>query len=152
MPTGRELGRPIEILLAEDSPSDALLTKEALKQGRVNNTLHHVEDGVQAMEFLRKEGEYVDAPRPDVVLLDLNMPRKGGQDVLREIRADDDLDTLAVIVLTTSEDEHDVLAAYGLNANCYITKPVDMQQFIACMQALDGFWLTWVALPPANEL
>jgi CheY-like chemotaxis protein len=151
MPVGKNLGRPVEILLVEDSPSDALLTKEALRQGKVNNTLHHVEDGVEAMAFLRKEGEYVDAPCPDVILLDLNLPRMSGQEVLKEIRADERLSSLPVIVLTTSADEHDILAAYGLNANCYITKPVDMQQFIATMRALDGFWLTWVTLPPCQD-
>jgi CheY-like chemotaxis protein len=150
MPTGKELGRPIEILLVEDSPSDALLTKEALRRGKVNNTLHHVEDGVEALAFVRRQGVYGNAPRPDVILLDLNMPRKGGQEVLKEIREDEALKALPVIVLTTSDDEHDVLAAYGMNANCYITKPVDMQQFVACMQALDGFWLTWVSLPAAD--
>lgn len=148
MPNGKNLGRPIEILLVEDSPSDALLTKEALRQGKVNNTLHHVEDGVDALAFLRKEGEYADVPRPDVILLDLNLPRMSGQEVLKEIRSDESLKCLPIIILTTSDDEGDVLAAYGLSANCYITKPVDMGQFVATMQALDGFWLTWVTLPP----
>ena len=147
MPTGKQLGRPIEILLVEDSPSDALLTQEALKLGRVQNTLHHVEDGVEALAFLRKEGDYAGVSRPDVILLDLNMPRKGGREVLQEIRADENLKTLPVMVLTTSEDEGDVHDAYGLNANCYITKPVDMAQFTAAMAALDQFWLTWVMLP-----
>lgn len=153
MPSGKNLGRPIEILLVEDSPSDALLTKEALRQGKVSNTLHHVEDGVDALAFLRKEGEYADVPRPDVILLDLNLPRMSGQEVLKEIRADESLKCLPVIILTTSDDERDVLAAYGECANCYITKPVDMSQFVATMQALDSFWLTWVTLPPgpAND-
>lgn len=151
MPTAKNLGRPAEILLVEDSPSDALLTKEALRQGKVINTLHHVVDGVEAMGFLRKEGKYADAQRPDVILLDLNMPRMGGQEVLRDIRADKALRTIPVIVLTTSDDEHDILAAYGLAANCYITKPVDLQQFISVMQALDSFWLTWVTLPPNSR-
>lgn len=148
MPNGKKLGRAVEILLVEDSPSDALLTQEALKQGKVKNALHHVEDGVEALAFLRKEGEFANVPRPDVILLDLNMPRKGGKEVLEEIRNDEDLETLPVIVLTTSDDEKDVHEAYGLNANCYITKPVDMSQFIKAMAALDQFWLTWVTLPP----
>ena len=148
MPNGKNLGRPIEILLVEDSPSDALLAKEALRRGKVNNTLHHVEDGVDALAFLRKEGEYAEMPRPDVILLDLNLPRMSGQEVLQEIHADESLKCLPVIVLTTSDDERDVLAAYGLSANCYITKPVDMGQFVETMLALDGFWLTWVTLPP----
>ena len=147
MPKASQLGRPVEILLVEDSPSDALLTKEALKRGKVNNSLHHVPDGVEALAYLRRQGDYADAPRPDVVLLDLNMPRKGGMEVLQEVRADKDLECLPVIVLTTSDDERDVLEAYEFRANCYITKPVDMQQFVAAMQALDGFWLTWVSLP-----
>ncbi|HRX80062.1 MAG: response regulator [Planctomycetaceae bacterium] len=150
MPNGKNLGRPVEILLVEDSPSDALLAKEALRQGKVKNTLHHVEDGVEAMAFLRKEPPFIDAPRPDVILLDLNLPRMSGQEVLKAIRDDKRLSSLSVIVLTTSSDERDVLAAYGLKANCYITKPVDMQQFIATMQALEGFWLTWVTLPPGS--
>ncbi len=148
MANGKNLGRLVEILLVEDSPSDALLTKEALRQGKVNNTLHHVEDGVDAMAFLRKEGAYANSPRPDVILLDLNLPRMSGQEVLKEIRGDERLSCIPVIVLTTSEDERDVKEVYGLNANCYLTKPVGMQQFIETMQALDGFWLTWVTLPP----
>lgn len=151
MPTGMNLGRPVEILLVEDSPSDALLTREALRQGKVNNSLHHVEDGVEALAYLRQEGKYADASRPDVILLDLNMPRMGGQEVLKEIRADEALNCLPVIVLTTSDDERDVLAAYSVNANCYITKPVDMQQFVEAMRALDNFWLTWVALPSGQS-
>ncbi|MBC8351175.1 MAG: response regulator [Planctomycetes bacterium] len=147
MPNGKSLGRIVEILLVEDSPSDALLTKQALKLGKVKNKLHHVEDGVEALAFLRKEGDYAEMARPDVVLLDLNMPRKNGREVLQEIRADENLKTLPVIVLTTSDDERDVHDAYGLSANCYITKPVDMAQFTAAMVALDQFWLTWVMLP-----
>ncbi|MBP86683.1 MAG: response regulator [Planctomycetaceae bacterium] len=147
MPNGKDLARPVAILLVEDSPSDALLTKEALKLGKVQNTFHHVEDGVEALAFLRQEGDYAGVPRPDVILLDLNMPRKDGREVLEEIRADENLKTLPVIVLTSSDDEHDVHDAYGLSANCYITKPVDMTQFTAAMVALDQFWLTWVMLP-----
>lgn len=143
--------RSIVILLVEDSPSDALLTLEALKQGHVADTLQHVKDGVEALKYLRREGQYADAERPDVILLDLNMPRKNGHEVLREIRADDELRYLLVIVLTTSDDEHDVQKAYGLNANCYITKPVDMNAFVDAMRALGDFWLNWVTLPPKSK-
>ena len=138
----------IEVLLVEDSPSDAMLTIEALREGCVTERLHHVEDGVEALAYLRREGKYADARRPDVVLLDLNMPRKNGHEVLKEIRADDRLQFLPVIVLTTSDDERDVLEAYGENANCYITKPVDLKAFVRAMQSLGDFWLKWVTLPP----
>ena len=150
MPLGKSLGRPINILLVEDSPSDALLTKEALRQAEVNSNLRRVEDGVEALALLRKEGEYADAARPDVILLDLNLPRMSGQEVLKAIRADESLKCLPVIVLTTSDDERDILAAYRLYANCYLTKPVDMSDFVATMRAFDDFWLTWVTLPPAD--
>ncbi len=138
----------IEVLLVEDSPSDAMLTIEALREGCVTERLHHVEDGVEALAYLRREGKYADARRPDVVLLDLNMPRKNGHEVLKEIRADDALQFLPVIVLTTSDDERDVLEAYGENANCYVTKPVDLNAFVRAMRSLGDFWLTWVTLPP----
>ncbi len=144
-----KLGRPIEILLVEDNPSDALITQEALRKGKVSNTLHLVKDGVEAMAFLRRQGEYANVPRPDVILLDLNLPEMSGEEVLKQIRADESLSSLPVIILTTSADERDVLAAYGLKANCFITKPVAMSQFIATMQALDSFWLTWVTPPHA---
>ncbi|WP_372897974.1 response regulator [Stieleria sp.] len=140
--------RKIEVLLVEDSPSDAMLTIEALREGCVTERLHHVEDGVEALAYLRREGKYSDARRPDVVLLDLNMPRKNGHEVLKEIRADDALQFLPVIVLTTSDDERDVLEAYGENANCYITKPVDLNAFVRAMRSLGDFWLKWVTLPP----
>ncbi|MCS7466499.1 response regulator [Stieleria sp. ICT_E10.1] len=138
----------IEVLLVEDSPSDAMLTIEALREGCVTERLHHVEDGVEALAYLRREGKYCDVRRPDVVLLDLNMPRKNGHEVLKEIRADDALQFLPVIVLTTSDDERDVLDAYGENANCYITKPVDLNAFVRAMRSLGDFWLKWVTLPP----
>jgi CheY-like chemotaxis protein len=141
------LGRPIEILLVEDSPSDTELTIEALAGAKVANRLSTVEDGVQAMEFLRRKGAYAQAPRPDLILLDLNLPRKDGREVLAEIRADEKLTTIPVVVLTTSQAEKDVLHAYALHANCYITKPVDFKQFLGVVSAIEGFWLTVVKLP-----
>lgn len=150
MPTGKELGRPIEILLVEDSPTDALLAKEALKRGDIDHKLHHVEDGIQAMRFLHREEPYTDAPWPDVVLLDLNMPGMNGLEVLEAIRADASLRRLPVMVMTTSSDEQDVNAAYDRNVNCYITKPVDLRDFIEVMQSLNRFTLTWVALPTSD--
>ncbi len=142
-----QLGRPIEILLVEDSPSDTELTVEALAAAKVSNRLSTVEDGVQAMEFLRREGGYVQAPRPDLILLDLNLPRKDGREVLAEIKADERLKAIPVVVLTTSQAERDVLRAYALNANCYITKPVDFKQFLEVIKAIEDFWLTVVKLP-----
>lgn len=148
MPNRQSSRRPLVILLVEDSPSEALLTKEALRQGKVHSTLHHVEDGVEALAFLRKQGGYVDAPRPDLVFLDWNLPRKSGREVLQEIRRDKSLCSLPVIILTTSNDDRDVLAAYSLSANCYVAKPVDLNQFAAALKALDDFWGTWTILPP----
>lgn len=142
------LGRPIEILLVEDSPSDTDLTVEALASAKVCNHLSVVEDGVQAMQFLRREGEYAQASRPDLVLLDLNLPRKDGRELLAEIRADEKLTAIPVVVLTTSQAERDVLHAYALHANCYIAKPVDFQQFLEVIEAIEGFWLSVVKLPP----
>ncbi len=142
-----DLGRPIEILLVEDSPSDTDLTVEALASAKVTNRLSIVEDGVQAMEFLRREGQYAQAPRPDLILLDLNLPRKDGREVLEEIRADENLTAIPVVVLTTSEAEQDVLRAYALHANCYITKPVNFPQFLEVIEAIEGFWLSVVKLP-----
>ncbi len=140
--------KPIEILLAEDSPSDAGLTRQALKRGHVRNNLHHVEDGVDLMKFLRREVPYADAPRPDVILLDLNMPRMDGREVLDALLKDEDLRSIPVVVLTTSEAESDVLTAYNLKASCYISKPVDLPQFLTAMQSFKNFWMTWVKLPP----
>ncbi len=142
-----QLGRPIEILLVEDSPSDADLTVGALADAKVANRLSVVEDGVQAMEFLRRQGDYAQAPRPDLILLDLNLPRKDGREVLAEIKADDKLKAIPVVVLTTSQAEKDVIQAYTLQASCYVTKPVDFKQFLEVVGALDGFWLTIVRLP-----
>lgn len=142
------LGRPIEILLVEDSPSDTELTVEALAGAKVCNHLSAVEDGAQAMEFLRREGNYAQAPRPDLILLDLNLPRMDGREVLAEIRADAKLTGIPVVVLTSSQAEKDVLRAYALHANCYITKPVDFTQFLEVIEAIEGFWLSVVKLPP----
>ena len=140
--------RPIEILLVEDSPSDAEFTVEALKEAKVRNHLNLAEDGVQAMEFLRRQGRYANAPRPDLIMLDLNLPRKDGREVLAELKADDHLKMIPVVVLTTSRAEEDVLRAYQLHANCYITKPVDFQQFLNVVRSIESFWLFVVTLPP----
>ena len=144
-------GRPIEILLVEDSSTDVMLTEEALEQAKMRNNLHVVKDGVEAMAFLRKQGQYADVPRPDLMLLDLNMPRKDGREVLTEVKTDDDLKYIPVVVLTTSQAQEDVLKAYGLHANCYITKPVDFEQFASVVQAIDQFWFTVVTLPKGDN-
>ncbi len=141
------IGRPIEILLVEDNPGDVRLTREALKEDKVRNNLHVVEDGLAALDWLRREGKYDSAPRPDIILLDLNLPKKDGREVLSEIKTDNDLKRIPVVVLTTSKDEEDVLRAYNFNANCYITKPVDLEQFIRVVKAIEQFWLTIVKLP-----
>jgi two-component system, chemotaxis family, response regulator Rcp1 len=140
-------GRPVEILLVEDSPGDVRLTQEALREGQVRNNLHVVTDGVEALAFLRRAGKYAAVPRPDVILLDLNLPKKDGREVLAEIKADDDLRRIPVVILTTSQDERDVLRAYDLHANCYIAKPVNLDQFIAVIRSIESFWLTIVTLP-----
>ncbi len=139
--------RPIEILLVEDSPSDAALTIEALKAGKIANRLSHVEDGVEALEFLNRRGKYANAARPDLIMLDLNLPRKDGRDVLAEIKNDPDLKIIPIIVLTTSRADEDILRSYELNANCYITKPVDFTHFIDVVKSIEQFWLTVVTLP-----
>jgi CheY-like chemotaxis protein len=141
-------GRPIEILLVEDSPSDTELTREALRDAKVRNHLTVVEDGVQAMNLLRHQGPYVGAPRPDLIMLDLNLPRKDGREVLAEIKEDPDLKAIPVVVLTTSQAEQDILRAYNLHANCYITKPVDFDQFLEAVRSIETFWLLVVRLPP----
>ena len=141
---------PVEILLVEDNPGDVRLTKEALKEGKVYNNLHWAKDGVEALEFLRRQGKYANAPRPDIILLDLNLPKKDGREVLVEIKGDNELALIPVVVLTTSKAEEDVLKSYELHANCYVTKPVDLDQFIRVVKSIDGFWLTVVTLPPAR--
>jgi CheY-like chemotaxis protein len=142
-------GEPIEILLIEDNPDDALLTIDALRDGRVRNRVNVVEDGVEAMAYLRREGQYRDAPRPDLILLDLNLPRKNGREVLAEVKQDPHLRRIPVVVLTTSDEEKDILAAYNLYVNCYITKPVDFDQFIKVVKSIEHFWLCIVKLPAA---
>jgi two-component system, chemotaxis family, response regulator Rcp1 len=139
--------RPIEILLVEDSPSDAALTQEALQAGKIANHLHRVVDGVEALEYLRQQGAFTKAVRPDLIMLDLNLPRKDGRDVLKELKNDPALQTIPVIVLTTSRAEKDVLQSYQLNANCYITKPVDFENFVEVIRSIEQFWLSVVTLP-----
>jgi CheY-like chemotaxis protein len=141
---------PVEILLVEDNPGDVRLTKEALREGKVYNNLHWAKDGVEALEFLRRQGKHVKAPRPDIILLDLNLPKKDGREVLETIKKDDQLKQIPVVVLTTSKAEEDVLRSYSLHANCYVTKPVDLDKFIVVVKSIDRFWLTIVTLPPSK--
>jgi CheY-like chemotaxis protein len=143
--------RPVELLLVEDNPGDVRLTIEALKEGKVINNLTVVKDGQEAIADLRRQGKYANAARPDLVLLDLNLPRKGGLEVLAEIKEDPDLKPIPVVVLTTSRAAQDVLRAYQLHANCYIVKPVDLDQFMSVVQAIKSFWLGVVLLPPHCE-
>lgn len=137
----------IEILLIEDSPSDANLTMQSLEQAKITNRLHWVEEGEAAMDFLYQRGEYINAPRPDLIVLDLNLPGMDGREILAEVKADPDLRRIPVVVLTTSSNEEDVLRSYDLNANCYVTKPFNVQQFIQVVQLISDFWLTAVKLP-----
>jgi two-component system, chemotaxis family, response regulator Rcp1 len=141
------LPRPVEILLVEDSPGDVKLTQEALRDAEVPNVLHVARDGEEAMRFLRREGEFAGKPRPDLILLDLNMPRMDGREVLGVIKADADLRRIPVIILTTSQSEDDIAEAYSLAANCYVAKPVDLDEFLDVVRAIDDFWLTLVKLP-----
>ena len=150
MVEGSKFIPPVEILLVEDNPGDMRLTKEALKEGKVYNNLHWAKDGVEALEFLRRQGKHANAPRPDIILLDLNLPRKDGREVLSDIKSDPDLSNIPVVVLTTSKAEEDVLRSYELRANCYVTKPVDLEQFMVVVRAIDRFWLTVVTLPPVK--
>ena len=145
-----EMTTPIDILLVEDSPSDAKLTAKTFEKAKVLNTLHIVEDGVEALNFLNQVAPYQDAPRPDLILLDLNLPRKDGRKVLEEIKEDPRLQNIPVVVLTTSAAEEDVLSSYKLRANCYITKPVTLQQFVRVVESIEDFWLTVVRLPPVE--
>lgn len=144
----RARAAPVEILLVEDNAGDVRLTREALREGKVYNNLHWAKDGVEALEFLRREGNHADAPRPDIILLDLNLPKKDGREVLAVIKSDDQLKQIPVVVLTTSKAEEDVLRSYALHANCFITKPVDLDKFILVVKSIDRFWLTVVTLPP----
>ncbi len=144
---GSYSGRLADFLLVEDNPGDVRLTQEALKSHKVQNNLHVVTDGEEAMLFLRRQGKYKDAPRPDVILLDLNLPKKDGREVLAEIKSDPLLKTIPVVVITSSEAEQDVIRSYDLNANCYVTKPVNFDQFVKVVQSISEFWLTIVKLP-----
>lgn len=139
--------KPIEILLIEDNAGDARLAQEALRDAKVRNHLSWVPDGVEALAFLRRQGKYVREPRPDLILLDLNLPRKDGREVLAEIKTDEKLKCIPVVILTTSQAEEDILRSYRLNANCYIAKPVDLDQFMKIVQTIEAFWLTIVKLP-----
>jgi CheY-like chemotaxis protein len=139
--------KPIEILLVEDNAADVRLTEEALKEGKVRNNLHVARDGMEALEFLRRQGKFKDATRPDLILLDLNLPRRDGREVLADIKNDPELKLIPVVVLTTSSAEADILKSYKLHANCYITKPVDLEQFVNVVRSIDDFWLTVVRLP-----
>jgi chemotaxis family two-component system response regulator Rcp1 len=140
--------RMIEILLVEDNPGDVRLIQEALKENKVRNRLHVAKDGVEAVDFLRRKGAFADAPRPDLILLDLNLPKRDGREVLSDIKGDPNLKRIPVVVLTTSDDEHDILASYNLHANAYVTKPLDLDQFLKIVRQIEGFWLTVVKLPP----
>ena len=146
-----QLVKPIEILLVEDNPGDADLAREALEGGKIKNNLFVVGDGEAAMTFLYQAGPYADMPRPDLILLDLNLPRKDGREVLADIKAHKDLKRIPVVVLTTSKSEEDILKSYNLHANCYITKPIDLNQFIKVVRSIEDFWLSIVVLPPNGE-
>ena len=146
----RSVGQPIEILLVEDNPGDVRLTTEALAEAKVQNQLAVARDGVEALQYLRREGPFEKVPRPDIILLDLNMPRMDGREVLEEIKKDPSLSAIPVVVLTTSEAEEDVLRSYQLHASCYITKPVDLEQFLKVVRSVEDFWLTVVRLPPKD--
>lgn len=141
----------MQILLVEDNPGDIRLTQEALKEGEIPNVLHVVKDGVEAMEFLRKREKYADMPTPDIILLDLNLPRKDGREVLADIKTDENLKMIPVIVLTTSDTDQDIIKSYKLHANCFITKPVDLELFIFIIRQIETFWFKVIKLPPKNH-
>ena len=140
-------GRPVEILLVEDSPADVRLTEENFMESKIRNNLHVVSDGVEAMAFLRREGNYLKAVRPDLILLDLNLPKKNGHEVLAEIKAENELKSIPVVILTVSKADEDILNAYNLHANCYITKPIDLEQFTRVVKSIEEFWFSIVKLP-----
>ena len=146
--SNHRLVKPIEILLVEDNPGDADLAREALEGSKFNNILNVVEDGEKAMEYLRREGLYAEVSRPDLILLDLNIPKKDGRQVLAEIKEDDNLKRIPVVILTTSRAEEDVIKSYNLHCNCYITKPIDLNQFLSVVRSIEDFWLSIVVLPP----
>jgi CheY-like chemotaxis protein len=141
-------GAPIEILLVEDNPGDVRLTQEAVREAKIRNTLNVVNDGEQAIAYVRRQGEYADRPRPDLILLDLNLPRKDGREVLQDLKSDPDLHRIPVVVLTSSEAEQDILRTYDLYANAYVSKPVDLEQFMHVVSSIQDFWLNIVKLPP----
>jgi chemotaxis family two-component system response regulator Rcp1 len=143
-------GKEIDILLVEDNPADIRLTIEGMRDAKIHNRLSVVEDGEQALAYLRRQGRYANAPRPSLILLDLNLPRKDGREVLAEIKRDPDLGTIPVVVLTSSEAEQDIIRAYKLNCNCYVTKPVDLDQFLKMIRAIECFWLEFVRLPKSG--
>ncbi len=150
IPNQFEAPTPIEILLVEDSPGDVRLTREALRDAKVQNHLHVALDGIEAMKFLGRDGVHENAPRPDLILLDLNLPRMSGREVLEQIKQDVELKSIPVVILTTSAAEEDIVRSYQLHANCYITKPVDLDQFIKVVKSIDNFWLAIVKLPRAS--
>lgn len=143
----KELGTMIEILLVEDNPGDVELVREALSEGKIRNELHVASDGVEAMQYLKREEEHANAHCPDLILLDLNLPRMNGREVLREIKSDPKLRFIPVVVLTSSKAEEDIVKSYNLHANCYVTKPVDLDQFLGVVKSIEDFWLTVVKLP-----
>lgn len=145
-----DLVRPVEILLVEDSPADVALTEEALMESKLNNNLHVVTDGEAAMAFLRHSGEYTSVPRPDLILLDLNLPKKNGREVLAEVKGDPVLRSIPIVIMTVSQDERDIFESYNLNANCYIRKPVKFEEFIEIVKSIEHFWFSIVTLPPAS--
>lgn len=139
--------KPIEILLVEDNPGDVVLIKEALMEGKICNNLHVAADGVEAMKFLRMQSGHADAPCPDLILLDLNLPKKSGREVLREVKSDPDLKTIPVVILTSSKEEEDICTAYGDHANCYVTKPIGFDSFLNVVRSIEDFWFSIVKLP-----
>ncbi len=142
---------PVVILMVEDNPTDVLIAREGFSGAKMLNTLHVADDGIEAIEFLNQRGKYADAPRPDLIILDLNMPRKNGQEVLAEIKTDDNLKNIPVVILTTSKSEDDIGKAYGLHANCYISKPVDFDEFTQVVQRIQDFWFSLVILPSERQ-
>ena len=146
--TAKRLSRPVEILMVEDNPGTVRLTQEVMRDSRVRNAMYVVDDGVEALAFLRKQGRYASAPRPDLVLLDLNLPRKDGRETLAEMKQDEELKRIPVVVLTTSRSEDDVLRAYDLHANCYLTKPVGLEDFVKVVKSIENFWIEMATLPP----
>jgi CheY-like chemotaxis protein len=146
-----ELGRPIEILLVEDNPGDVRLTMEGFREAKVCNRIHTVSDGIQALAFLNRDGSYINVPSPDLILLDLNLPKKDGREVLASIKANPKIRHIPVVVLTTSKSEEDIVRSYELQASCYVTKPVDLDQFLEVVKSIGDFWLAVVKLPPGGD-